>query len=46
MERLMVATKRDNKRRNGCRDISSNPPKDPYSGYILGQKVDLSITTE
>ena len=31
----MVATERDNRRRNGCRNTLSNPPKDPYGGYIL-----------
>ena len=36
MEWLMAATKRDNKRRNGYRDTTNNPPEDLYGGYILG----------
>ena len=42
----MVATERDNRKRNSCRNTSNNPPEDPYGGYILSQKVDLSTTTE
>ena len=36
MEQLIVATKRDNRRRNSCRGTPSNPPKDPYGEYVLG----------
>ena len=32
----MAAAKRDNRRRNGYKGTPSNPPEDPYSGYILG----------
>ena len=32
----MAAVKRDNRRRNSCKDTLSNPPEDLYGGYILG----------
>ena len=46
MERLMAAAERDDRRRNGRRGTPSNPPEDPYGGYVLGWKVDSSTTTE
>ena len=45
MERLRAAAERDDRRRNGCRDTPSNPPEDPYGGYVLGWRFE-STTTE
>ena len=32
----MAAAKKEDRRRNGCKVTPSNPPENPYSGYILG----------
>jgi len=46
VEWLMAAAEREDRRGHGRRVTPSNPPEDPYDGYVLGWRIDSPTTTK
>jgi hypothetical protein len=42
----MAAAEREDRRGHGRRVTPSNPPEDPYNGYVLGWRIDSPTTTK
>ena len=46
LERILAASDREERRRDGHRVTPSDPPEDRYGGYVLGWRIDSPTTTE